>query len=347
MLEAHLVWGWQPALYLFFGGLSAGTFVCAAALFFFTKDRYKKTINIAVWVAFACLAGGLLLLLSELTQPLRGLLVWQSFSNFSSWMAIGAWIVLIAVIIYAVTAILRTKLFVNLLSKFLKFLPRILGPVSNILFALGALLGLCVAIYTGVLLMSAPGIPFWNTLLLPCLFTVSALGTGIALVEIIFTLVEDGKKPQPVEDEEAQPVDAEEAHKNLHKVRRALELAAIVLVVAETAVLFIFLNSMFAGGSIGYAINSYSQEFAAYTSAQNLTGGALAPYFWGLIAGCALGIPFLAAVVGLFIKGKMGKGVVLVGSISALVGGCSLRFLVLLSALHADFVSDTVFKLLS
>jgi formate-dependent nitrite reductase membrane component NrfD len=340
MLEAHLVWGWQPALYLFFGGLSAGTFVCAAALFFFTKDRYKKTVNIAVWIAFACLAGGLLLLLSELTQPLRGLLVWQSFSNFSSWMAIGAWIVLVAVILYALTAILRTKLFVNVLSKILKFLPGIVKPVLNVLFALGALLGLCVAIYTGVLLMSAPGIPFWNTLYLPCLFTVSALGTGIAMVEIIFALVEGGKKAQPVEDDEA-------AHKNAHKVRKALEVAVIILAVIEAAVLFVFLNSMFAGGSIGNAINSYSQEFAAYTSAQNLVNGALAPLFWGLIVVCALSIPLIAAVAGLFVKGKIGNVVVLVGSLSALVGGCALRFLVLLSALHADFVSDTIFKLLS
>ena len=33
MIELQSVWGWQPALYLFLGGMGAGAFVVAAVLY--------------------------------------------------------------------------------------------------------------------------------------------------------------------------------------------------------------------------------------------------------------------------------------------------------------------------
>ena len=85
---------------------------------------------------------------------------------------------------------------------------------------------MCVAAYTGILLMSAPGVPLWNTLLLPCLFTVSALDTGVALVE----LVERG-----VERKAVSPRLSGKAHKLQSRV-------VCVLVVAELLVLAAFLS---------------------------------------------------------------------------------------------------------
>ena len=52
---------------------------------------------LSVLAAVVCLIAGLLLLLSELINPVRGMMMWQSFSNFTSWMTFGAWIVFAAV----------------------------------------------------------------------------------------------------------------------------------------------------------------------------------------------------------------------------------------------------------
>ena len=327
MLETHAAWGWQPALYLFFGGLGAGAFITATLLFFRAKSDYRKAIGIAAWLAFACLVLGLLLLVLELTQPLRGLLLWQSFSNFGSWMAIGAWVIFLAVLVFGLAAVLMTDRLVSLISKLIKPLPKIRDGLCKLLFGLGALLGLGVAAYTGILLMAAPGVPFWGSWLLPCLFTVSALDTGIAAVEIIIVILEK-KKANPD-----------------HKTRRILEIAVIALVVIECVVLFTYLESMFAGGNYGSAVSTYAEEVAAYTSAFALESGEYAPLFWSLVVGCGLGLPLAAALASLFIKSKIGGIIVLVGAAGALVGGCVLRFLVLYAGVHADFISDAAYWL--
>ena len=145
----------------------------------------RKTICIASWAATACLVAGLLLLLSELTNPLRGMLLWQSFSNGTSWMTFGAWVVFAAVIVFGLMAVLSTEQWVKPVSKKWKGYPKARNRMRSVLAVVGIVLGLCVAVYTGILLMSVPGVPLWNTLLLPCLFTVSALDTGAALVEIV------------------------------------------------------------------------------------------------------------------------------------------------------------------
>ena len=90
-MELQTIWSWQPALYLFLGGMGAGAFVMAAVLFLIDRTRHRLIVCVSMWAALASLAVGLLLLLSELVTPLRGLLMWQSFGHFTSWMTYGAW----------------------------------------------------------------------------------------------------------------------------------------------------------------------------------------------------------------------------------------------------------------
>ena len=49
----------------------------------------------------------------------------------------------------------------------------------------GLVMGLCVAIYTGCLLGVCQGFPLWNSALLPILFLVSAVSTGMAAVLLV------------------------------------------------------------------------------------------------------------------------------------------------------------------
>ena len=323
MAELQSVWGWQPALYLFLGGMGAGAFVVAALLYFLDRQSNRKTICIASWAATACLVAGLLLLLSELTNPLRGMLLWQSFSNGTSWMTFGAWVVFAAVIVFGLMAVLSTEQWVKPVSKKWKGYPKARNRMRSVLAVVGIALGLCVAMYTGILLMSVPGVPLWNTLLLPCLFTVSALDTGAALVEIVAV--------------------APKRAVLSNKTHRLLEASVVVLVVLEVAVLAAFLATM-QGSDLTTATGA-----TAAASVRLLAQGMLAPFFWLLVGACGLGIPLAMAIAGMVLRKrrKSGRTVMLVGAAGALVGGCALRFLVLMAGLHADVVAQAVSKMVT
>ena len=323
MAELQSVWGWQPALYLFLGGMGAGAFVVAALLYFLDRQSNRKTICIASWAATACLVAGLLLLLSELTNPLRGMLLWQRFSNGTSWMTFGAWVVFAAVIVFGLMAVLSTEQWVKPVSKKWKGYPKARNRMRSVLAVVGIALGLCVAMYTGILLMSVPGVPLWNTLLLPCLFTVSALDTGAALVEIVAV--------------------APKRAVLSNKTHRLLEASVVVLVVLEVAVLAAFLATM-QGSDLTTATGA-----TAAASVRLLAQGMLAPFFWLLVGACGLGIPLAMAIAGMVLRKrrKSGRTVMLVGAAGALVGGCALRFLVLMAGLHADVVAQAVSKMVS
>ena len=115
------IWGWQPALYLFLGGMGAGAFIAAMVVYFKEGERRRRTVCASVVASVVCLAVGLLLLLSELITPLRGMMMWQSFSNFSSWMTFGAWIVFAALLVFACEAVCVS-------DGAIAFLSRLFGP---------------------------------------------------------------------------------------------------------------------------------------------------------------------------------------------------------------------------
>ena len=219
------IWGWQPALYLFLGGMGAGAFIAAMVVYFREGDKARSTVFASLVAAVVCLAVGLLLLLSELITPLRGMMMWQSFSNFGSWMTFGAWIVFAALVVFALEAIVVWEKTAGALAKRIKGFDGYAPKLARALGVVSCVLGFCVAVYTGILLMSAPGVPLWNTLLLPCLFTVSALDTGVALVEVIALA---NRKKAALSKE----------------TNRILEYAVVALVVLELAVLALLLVSM-------------------------------------------------------------------------------------------------------
>lgn len=343
MIDFQMVWGWQPALYLFLGGVGAGTFVVAAILYLIDAAKNKKTMFVASIVAIACLAVGLLCLITELSAPFRAFLFWQSFSNFGSWMCLGAWLLLIAIIVFFVDALLL------FLSEYpikksqtsqatsaqtdakdgatTAVVSQDRTGITKILSAVGLVLGLGIAIYTGVLLMSAPGIPFWGSKLLPCLFTVSALDTGIAAMTFIlrFTRTDEGA----------------------HKIHIAFETCVIVLVVLEAIVLALYIKLMLHGGADFSSVSTDTIRIAAATSAQTLVSGELSGWFWIAFVGIGLVLPLLAALASIALgKKQAGTWIAMGGAVCALFGGCVLRFLILFAGAHADLIADAVSRLL-
>ncbi len=318
MVEFQMVWGWQPALYLFLGGMGAGAFIAATVLLFVDRGKHRSTIGLSMWCAAICLIVGLLLLLSELVFPLRGMAAWESFVNFSSWMTYGAWGVLAAVVVFILAAFCTTPATARFLATVWKGFPAVRDGACSVLAVIGSALGVFVAVYTGVLLMSALGIPFWNTALLPVLFTVSAFDTGIALVEIVAV------------------VNARRGRLSA-RCQALLERFVVVLVVIEAIVLGAFLVI-----SLGGTNASDAAAAAAAVSAQALVGGQYALYFWCLVVICGLAAPLVVAILGMRLHGRDTSVLVIAGAGGALIGGCALRFVVLMAGTHADLIAQTV-----
>lgn len=332
MYELDLIWGWQPALYLFLGGLGAGTFLAAAYLHFAGKGAYRKIVSAASLAAFACVAVGLLLLLAELIKPVQGLLVWQSFSHFTSWMTYGAWIAMGAMACFVLTGILTwlqgRKAKANAARAAFEeggaeALPTAPSEVPtrntalNVIVVIGCVFALALAFYTGMLLMCAEGVALWHTALLPCLFTISAIDTGIALVELIALAC---AKASPL----------------AHAHERTLRVAVITLVILEGIVLAVFLGGAAAGTG---AFGTYAAT-AAVSANFILTGGA-AVWFWAGIVACGLVCPLVMALVLLRAK-QPSAGLAAIGPAGALIGGCVLRFVILFAGIHVDLVGAVV-----
>lgn len=338
-MELQSVWGWQPALYLFLGGMGAGAFVMAAILHLKDRERNARIVCVSMWAAAISLVVGLLLLLMELVAPLRGLMMWQSFSHFTSWMTYGAWGAFGAIAVFGVSALLATPKLGEVLATKCAWYAKHGQGVRKGLAVAGVALGTFVAFYTGMLLMTAEHVPFWNTPLLPALFAVSAFDTGVALVEIVAVAL---VKRETIEWD----------------AKRFMEKCVVVLVATEAAVLAAFLGGMLladAGTPVGAA---------AAASAGMFVSGQLAVWFWVLVVLAGLALPFAMALKGLLAKeGPAGassadcaashavaKSAVdvptLLGALCALVGGCALRFLVLAAGMHADVVADTIMKMI-
>lgn len=342
MTDLQMVWGWQPSLYLFLGGMGAGAFVTAALLYFRNPERSRSVACASSWGAIVCLAVGLLCLLTELTNPLRGLMLWQSFSHFTSWMTIGAWLLVAAMAVFFLFALLSLGVMQTAAARKGAKAAALHAAILKLLAVAGTVVGLGVAAYTGVLLMTAPGVPLWNSALLPVLFAVSGLDTGVALVELIAVAKSGGNSLEGRE-------------------MRFLEKLTVALVIAELAVLALFFGFLLGQGD--------GANVSAAAASQMLLGGVLAPAFWGLVVVAGLALPMTMALWALVAHrranpngfgraealesgGKLKDGqrrsgsfIAILGPIGALAGGCALRFLVVMAGIHGDPLADAMASL--
>ena len=48
------IWGWQPALYLFLGGMGAGAFIAAMVVYFREGDKARSTVFASLVASRPC-----------------------------------------------------------------------------------------------------------------------------------------------------------------------------------------------------------------------------------------------------------------------------------------------------
>ena len=181
MMTEHFVrppeWTWYILAYFFFAGLTGGLYAIGAMLRLWGRPADEAVARTAFLWAFPILVICPILLTIDLGQPLRffHMLIATTPGEggpiFLVWspMSVGAW----ALLVFGIFAFLS----------FLSALGRRPAPGGSRLFvAVGGLLGLFVASYTGVLL-SVSNQPLWSdTWTLGGLFLASSLSGAAALL---------------------------------------------------------------------------------------------------------------------------------------------------------------------
>jgi formate-dependent nitrite reductase membrane component NrfD len=176
-IERQRMWGWIVAFYIFLAGVGGGTFLFSFILNI--TGIYEPVARMGALVGPLLVLFGTFFLLFDLGSVTQAYRMFTSPSTvLTSWMVRGAWILLVFIIFGLAYSLPSFELF--------EWLPW--GSTSGLGKGIGivaALLSVLVVIYPGFLLGVIESIPFWNTPILPPLFFVSGLDTGIAVLVLI------------------------------------------------------------------------------------------------------------------------------------------------------------------
>jgi protein NrfD len=167
---SYVVWGLWVAMYLFFAGMAAGTFMLATLDYLFNIPLFKGTGKVALWGALVSLGAALLSIWFDLGHMDR---IWKVYfqGNIYSVMFQMVWgYTLFGLIILG-----------GLLLAL--FQPR--SYWLKLLMGIGLVVALFVAGAVGALLGVQAARPFWHVGLFPVQFPVFGLASGAALMLLI------------------------------------------------------------------------------------------------------------------------------------------------------------------
>lgn len=298
-----MVWGTIIAAYLFLAGLSAGAFLTSS----YVSRKYPEAAAVRVvgrLISPVLMGIGLLLLIVDaeagLKHPLRFIYL---FTNFNSVMTIGT---------YFISFFMMAAAFIALMEILKK-------DTNKWVEYVGIVFAAATAIYTGFLIGVIGTVPLWNTAILPILFVVSALSTGIAGTMLVSALVDK---------------------KVVHHVIGVKKIH-LSLLVAEVFLIFTM-----------FLVTSSTNESAAQ-SVSMLVSGEYSLLFWVGLMSIGLFLPIVIESLELYSARKLshsqaGMEVAATGSHSilgtlvtesaVLAGGFILRFLLLAAAVPIIFL---------
>ncbi|XWX62600.1 NrfD/PsrC family molybdoenzyme membrane anchor subunit [Desulfitobacterium sp. AusDCA] len=282
-------WGWKIIIYLFLGGLGAGAYLTSFAAQKGWLGEKSNLGRVGFYLSGPFVLIGSVLLFLDLgiafSDPFG---VLRMFSNIQSVMTWGIYIISLFIIIGFASAYCTWKQ----------------RKLSSVLLSFGAILALATGTYTGVLLAVVISVPLWNTFLLPVLFVVSALSTGLAATSLCSYYWE----------------------KNIEQNETRVNKIHLVLLVLEVILISLLLAFTLSG----------AKGVAAVSSAQKIIMGPLAVPFWLLVV--AIGLVFPLAYYIIKIKGqkKDYSQILYITSseLSVLLGGLALRAIIVFGAVR-------------
>ena len=262
--QVQVEWRWLIAAYLFLAGVGGGAYLVGVIADFAFGADWMAVSKIGVFLGVPCVLIGTLFLLADLGKPINAWRVWMKPGT--SWIARGTIIIVLFMIFDAIQTAYWVWPF-----------PGSIENARGVIAILGAIFAFLTVIYTGLLLGYSQPIALWRTALLPVLFFVSAVSTGIMAIVLI-----------------GQYLGVAEA-----------QLALLAKVDAGILVFEMFILAVF-------LYNAYRTIESRY-SAKRILAGPVASAFWLGVVACGLLIPFflellgghgteavLAAVLGLF-----------------------------------------------
>ncbi len=289
-------WGWLIVTYLFLAGAGAGAFIAAVACDLLAPDWSKELARAGALAAGPLVAVGTACLVFDLEagfwEPWRQLYLIFNPTSMITW----------GVVILSgfIPVAFGYGLALNQITAVGRYLSRHLRALEIV----GSVLAVATAGYTGVLIAVINGVPFWNTPLVPVLFTVSAMSTGLAVAMIGTAMIE---------------ADAIKTLTNF-------ALGHVIFLAAEAVVLLLFV------------FMSPTRSVEAAESARMLISGPLSVYFWALVVVIGIAAPLVMSLAEYFHFGEMPKLLVVGADVCVLVGGLSLRALIIYSGVPPAIV---------
>ena len=156
------------AIYFYLTGISAGSFILSTLAYVFGQAKYKPIGKIAVVLATAVLIIAPMALLIHVGRPFRA---WRLFYNinFTSPISWGSFLLTL----YPINCIIYGY-----------FIFKNNAKMTKLFGTIGIPLAVSVHGYCGFILGFAKARHLWNTALMPILFLVSAIVSGIALGDL-------------------------------------------------------------------------------------------------------------------------------------------------------------------
>lgn len=287
----EITWALMIVIYLFTAGLSAGSMITSNLAFLYGGKDFERVSRFGAYISPFPISLGLGVLLLDLGSPFNFYRLFMTLEVRSP-MSYGSW----AILLFTVLSVLYLYLWLPKKYQLIGHLKNS-GKWKTMLSKFMPILSVGVASYTGLLLNAAVR-PLWNAPLLPVLFLVSALSTGVASV-ILLSSLSPWQRAR---------------HKELH----ALTKADAVLIILECLIILVMI--------VMGILNSDSESMAF----GSLLYGQYAGMFWFLIVGLGLMLPLSLELLELKdkIPVKWALSVTISSSFLVLFGGFFVRYII-------------------
>jgi molybdopterin-containing oxidoreductase family membrane subunit len=170
-------WGLWVSFYIFFIGLSAGSFLIVTSNYAFGNDSLKEITKVGLYTALITMLGGFLFLLIDIGHMGR---FWTVFfhRNWTSILSWGMQLYLFYLLFVCTLLVLAIKNRATLQNQ----------KVVKILTYIGIPLAIAIHGGNGAVFAVIKARAFWNSPLFPVVFLVSALLSGVAILLLISIL---------------------------------------------------------------------------------------------------------------------------------------------------------------
>lgn len=296
------VWRWKIAAYLFLAGTGAGAIIVGILGDFM---GYMVSAKMAVGFGVPAVALSTLFLIMDLGRPAKFFTAMRHPGT--SWISRGFFIVSALIVSGGFITILWIWPFASVLDSN--------QGLRTALEVIALVFAVATCIYTGILIGIVVSRPFWNNPLLPVLFLISAISTGIGAVlfitPIVCSVVGIGN-----------PKTAEFV--------THLESVDMIVVIIEAIAIYLYLTLVFDRAPEAVSL---------------LLKGKLSGLFWGGFLGAGLFVPVVIEFFSWMTHERASHSLApLVAGVFLLVGGFLMRLVILAAGIRSPLNFRTPFR---